>query len=257
MAGRPKRDWDTEDFICRQCRLITSKSPLPSHTSSYLSLGVNSKRGQASDARAFYGPPSNHPRSYPNGGYYQTPPSDARYPHDHPDITTVSSPPSHSYTSQTRSTGVTFAHYQPQQGGFSTSRPTYSVQDVNSPQHSRYTITPHTAPTTGTAPYPSTFHVSLPSALYEHTSYFFCFQTQAIAHSPPPSHEQWFPPSSYPRTTNSYPMNGGPPLHPQGVEPYYNGHAHTSYSHMRGTTNPTVLGQYTGLQHVPSYQHSK
>lgn len=173
MIGHPKRNWDAEDFICRQCRLITPKSSSPSHPPSFLSLGVNSKGGQASSTQAFYGPPSNHPRSYANGGYYPNSPSIARYPHDHPDIqTTVSSPSSHSHTSQTRPTGVTFAHYQPQQGGFSTSRPTYAVQGGNSPQHGRYTITPpHTVSATGIAPYPPTFHVSLPSTFYEHTSY--------------------------------------------------------------------------------------
>ncbi|KAF8558093.1 hypothetical protein OG21DRAFT_1595512 [Imleria badia] len=240
MAGRPKRNWDAEDFICRQCRQITSKSSSPSYPPSVLSFGVNGKRGQVPGTQSFYGPPSNHPRSYPNGGYHQSSPSNARYPHDHPDIqTTVSSPSSHSYTPQTQSTGVTFAHYQPHQGGFSTSRPTYSVQDVGSSQHARYTITPHTVSATGIGPYPPTIH------------------TQAVTHSPARSHEQWFPSSSYPRTTNSYPINGGPPLHAQGVQPYYNGHAHTSYSHMRGTTNPTVMGHYAALQHVPSYQHSK
>ena len=171
MVGRPKRNWDNEDFICRQCRLIIPKSSSPSHSPSFLSLGVNGKRGQVSSTQAFYGPP-NHPRSYPNSGYYQNSPSIARYPHDQPDIqATVSSPPSHSYTSQTRPTGVTFAHYQPQQGGFSTSRPTYAVQDANSPQHARYTITPHPVSATGIAPYPSTFHVSLLSTFHERTSY--------------------------------------------------------------------------------------
>lgn len=221
MAGRPKRDWDTEDFICRQCRLLTSKSPSPSHPASYLSLGVNSKRGQASDARAFYGPPSNHSRSNPNGNYYQNPPSDARYPHDHPDITAVSSPPSHSYTSQTRSTGVTFAHYQPQQGGFSTSRPTYSVQDVNSPQHSRYTITPHTAPTTGIAPYPSTFHVSLPLALYEHTSYVFLY-----------------PDTGYSPLTRSFPRT---------MVPYFVVPSHHQFVPNKWRTTPSCAGGRTIL----------
>lgn len=170
MIGRPKRNWDTEDFICRQCRLITSKSSSPSNSASLLSLGVNNKGGQASSTQAYYGQPSNLPRSYPNSSYHQTSPSNARYPYDHPDVPTTAPSPS-SYTSQTRPTGVTFAHYQPQQGGFSTSRPTYSVQDGNPPQHARYTITPHTTSATGIAPYPSTFHVSLPSTFHQHLSY--------------------------------------------------------------------------------------
>ncbi|KAG8213169.1 hypothetical protein J3R82DRAFT_11580 [Butyriboletus roseoflavus] len=240
MAGRPKRNWDIEDFICRQCHLITPKSSSLGNSASLLSLGVNSKRGQASSTQTYYGQPSNHPRSYPNSGYYQNSPPNARYPYDHPDVqTAIPSPSSHSYTSQTRPSGVTFAHYQPQQGGFSTSRPTYSVQDGNPSQHARYTIAPHTTSATGIASYPSTFH------------------TQAITHPPAHVHEQWLPSSSYPRTTNSHPLNGGPLLHSQGIQPYYNGHAHPSHSQMRGTTNSTVLGQYAGLQHVPSYQHSK
>lgn len=175
MTGHLKRNWDAEDFICRQCRL---KNSSPSHAA-FLSLGANGQRGQVPDAQAFYGPPSNHSRNYPNGGYYQSSPFNARYPRDYPDIqTTASSHSSHSYTSQTRTTGVTFAHYQPQQGGFSTSRPTYSVQDVNPPQHAQHIITPHTPHTvtpTSTAPYPSTFHVSDPSLFHEHTSYVYSF----------------------------------------------------------------------------------
>lgn len=259
MAGRPKRNWDAEDFICRQCRLITSKSSSPTNSASLLSPGVSSKRGQASSTQAYYRQPSNHPKSYPTSGYHQNPPSDARYPYDHPDVqTTVPSPSSHSYISQTRPTGVTFAHYQPQQGVFSTSRPTYSVQDGSPPQQARYTVTPHTTSVTGIAPYPSTFHVSVHQRFIDIHLTFLRPQPQAITHPPAHVHEQWLPASSsYPRTTNSHPINGGPSLHPQGVQPYYNGHAHASYSHMRGTTNPSVLGQYAGLQHVPSYQHSK
>lgn len=174
MAGRPKRNWDTEDFICRQCRLITSKSSSLDNSTSLLSPGVNSKRGQASSTQAYYGQPSNHPRSYPNSGYYQHSSPNARYPYDHPDAqTTVPSPSSLTHTSQTRPTGVTFAHYQPQQGGFSTSRPTYSVQDGNTPQHARYAITPHTTSATGIASYPSTFHVSLPLMLSTSVLRFF------------------------------------------------------------------------------------
>lgn len=165
MSGLPKRNWDAEDFICRQCRSMTSKSSSSGHPASFLSLGMNSKTEQVHGSQVFYDPP----RNYPNSVYYQNSPSNARYPHDHPDIQTAVS--SHSYTPQPRPTGVTFAHYQPQQGGFSTSRPTYSLQDINSPQHARYTITPHTVSSTGVAPYPSTFHVRLPSTFYEHISY--------------------------------------------------------------------------------------
>lgn len=174
MAGRPKRNWDTEDFICRQCRLISSKNSSSNSPASFLSFGVNSKRGQASSTQAYYVPPSNHPRSYSSNGYHQDASSNARYPCEHSDLRTTvpsPSPSAHSYTSQTRSAGVTFAHYQPQQGGFSTSRPTYSLQDVNPPQHAQYTITPQTVSATGITPYPSNIHVRLLSTFYEHTSY--------------------------------------------------------------------------------------
>lgn len=167
MAGRPKRNWDIEDFICRRCRLISSESP----SSSFLSSGVSSQRGQASSAQVPYVPPSNNLRSYLNSGYPQDSSSNANYPCDHAGLrTTIPSPSTHSYTSQTRSTGVTFAHYQPQQGGFSTSRPTYSLQDVNPSQHTRYTITPQTVPATGITPYPSSTHVSIPSTFHGFTS---------------------------------------------------------------------------------------
>lgn len=165
MAGHPNRNWDAEDFICRRCRLIGSKSSSPSNHAGLPSFGVN-KRGQAPGAQPYYVSPSNHLGSYSTGGY-QDSSSDARYPCDHSNLQTTASS-TQSYPSQTRSTGVTFAHYQPQQGGFSTSRPTYSVQGV-SPQHSRYTITPHPV-SPGATPYTSTIHVSFLSTLYEHTS---------------------------------------------------------------------------------------
>jgi len=220
------------DFICRQCRLITSKSSSLGSSTNFIAHGVNGKRVPASSTQGYYGQTSNHPRSHPNSDYYQNSPSNTRYPYE----TAASSPSSRSHTPLAPSAGVTFAHYQPQQGGFSTSRPTYSVQDPNPSQHTRYTIAPHGVSATGLTPYPSTF------------------QTQPVAQSSTHVHEQW---PSYPRTTNSYPVNGGSPLRAQGVQSYYNGHAHASYSQMRGPTNPTVLRQYAGLQHVPSYQHSE
>ncbi|KAG9315126.1 hypothetical protein JVU11DRAFT_4249 [Chiua virens] len=237
IVGRPKRNWDAEDFLCRQC-LANSKNLSSSSSADLLSLGINNKKIQASSSAAHSTQPSIHPRSYSNDSYYQDSQSNAKYSRNHPDLQTTIPPSSHSYTPQASSAGATFAHYQPQHGGFSTSRPTYTLQDVSSsPQHARYSITPHPVSATGITPYPSTF------------------QTQAITHSSAHVHEQWHS-SSYPRTTNSYPINGAQSLHSQGGQPYYNGHVHTSYSHMRGTSSPTPLGRYAGLQHVPSYQHS-
>ena len=169
MAGRPKRNWDAEDFICRQCRPISSTA-LSNGSASFPSFGGNNKRGQASNSLAHYVASSAHLRSHPSSDYHEDSSSNARYLCNQSDVQAiVPSPSTQSYPSQTRSAGVTFAHYQPQQGGFSTSRPTYSVQDVQPPQ--RLAIMPHVV-SSGTTTYPSTVQVSPPSPFHEHGSAF-------------------------------------------------------------------------------------
>ncbi|KAF9223586.1 hypothetical protein BS17DRAFT_780857 [Gyrodon lividus] len=245
MAGRPKRNWDAEDFVCQSCRLRKSRDSSSSSSAGILPVGVNNTKGYVSGTQPYYGQSEHHPRNYPNNSYYQDTPPTGRYPYEPQSDVRPSAPlhSSQSYLSQSRSGGVTFAHYQPQQGGFSTSRPTYSVQDGTQPQQARYShsISPHPVPAIGATPHSS-------------------FHSHSLAHAPPAhAHEQWQPSSSYPRASNA--TNGTPALLTQGVEPYYIGHtnngvAHMQYSQVR-TANSQTMGQYSGFQQATPYQQSK
>ncbi|KAF8838603.1 hypothetical protein BDN67DRAFT_933524 [Paxillus ammoniavirescens] len=243
MVNRPKRNWDAEDFVCQQCRLRKSRGSSSSSSAGFLPVGVNNPRGYVSGSQPYYGQPESYPRIHPNNDYYPDTLPSGRYPYEPQSDVRSSAPllPSQSYLSQSRSGGVTFAHYQPQQGGFSTSRPTYSVEDGTRPQQTRYShsISPHPVPATGVTP-----------------------QSHSLAHtSPAHAHEQWQSSSSYPRTSNSFATNGAPTPYTQGVEPYYIGHAsngiaHMQYSQVR-TANSQAMGQYPGFQHATPYQPSK
>ncbi|KAF9243566.1 hypothetical protein BU15DRAFT_42854 [Melanogaster broomeanus] len=263
-AGRPQRNWDTEDFICQQCRLRKPRSS-SSSSSSFLSGAVNNTRGYVSGTQPYNSQPESYPRNYSNSAYYHDAPLSGRYPYEPQSDVRTSAPlhTSQSYLPQSRSGGVTFAHYQPQQGGFSTSRPTYSVQDGTQPPQARYShsISPHPVPVTGGAPH-SSFHVSLLLSSNHLTD--VCRQAHPVAHESSSTHvhEQWRPSSSYPRSSNSFAMTGTPTLYTAGVEPYYIGHAsngvaHVQYSQVR-TANNQTMGQYSGFQHAtPPYHQNK
>ncbi|KIK94218.1 hypothetical protein PAXRUDRAFT_143337 [Paxillus rubicundulus Ve08.2h10] len=166
MVNRPKRNWDAEDFICQQCRLRKSRGSSSSSSAGLLPAGVNNTRGIVSGTQSYYGQPESYPRVHPNNDYYPDTLPSGRYPYEPQSDVRTSAPllSSQSYLSQSRPGGVTFAHYQPQQGGFSTSRPTYSVEDGTQPQQTRYShsIPPHLVPGTGVIPH-SPLQVSLPS----------------------------------------------------------------------------------------------
>jgi len=130
-AGRPKRDWDAEDFICKRCRMSGSRgssfnsSQLPTQTSLkavHSSVGPQPYYNQPSYSHDHY--PSCYAGGAPSGRYSYEHQSDIR-----------SSGSSQRYSQAPRTPGVTFAHYQPQQGGFSTSRPSYSIQEPSLISH--------------------------------------------------------------------------------------------------------------------------
>jgi hypothetical protein len=164
-AGRPKRNWDAEDFICKRCHMSGSKSS--SFNSNQLPTPT--------DLKAAYGPVGSQPYysnqpsysrdHYPNGSYYAGGAPSVRYSYEHQsDIRSsgISSQISQSLSQAPRTSGVTFAHYQPQQGGFSTSRPSYSVQEpVPMSQQIRYPQSISPLPFTGVNQQSGSFEVIL------------------------------------------------------------------------------------------------
>ncbi|EIW84183.1 hypothetical protein CONPUDRAFT_163372 [Coniophora puteana RWD-64-598 SS2] len=128
-AGRPRRDWDKEDFVCEKCR----QSRLAKAASLHPSIAG------MGDAYAYRGaPPRVNHNAVPSYNHYQAPVGNG---HAIPSMAaslrgSLYSPggSAHQTPVYHNQPGVTFAHYQPQQGGFSTSRPSYAAQDPNHAQ---------------------------------------------------------------------------------------------------------------------------
>ncbi|TFY50123.1 hypothetical protein EVG20_g11707, partial [Dentipellis fragilis] len=104
LAGRPKRNWDVEEFVCTQCRVGAYSGPQQNGYGGYSATrqpytGYAPPGGQAVPNYANYGQPS----SYAHGDAGHEP----------------SAVPSRSHTA------ITFTHYQPQQHGFSKTQPTH------------------------------------------------------------------------------------------------------------------------------------
>ncbi|KAG2036286.1 hypothetical protein BDR03DRAFT_866433 [Suillus americanus] len=229
-AGRPKRNWDAEDFICRRCRVSGSRAS--SFSSSQLPTPTDLKAVYGSvGTQPYYSSQQSYSHDrYPNGSYYAGGATSGRYSYEHQSDIRSSGMPSQSYTQAPRTSGVTFAHYQPQQGGFSTSRPSYSVQEpVPITQQTRYPQS--TSPVTGVSQYPGSFQ------------------------------HRWQP-SSYSRSDASYNMNAVVPPSPytSQQQPYYPGASSSSpsvpFSQMHGTNHQSVP-QYPGYQHAAPYQQSR
>ncbi|KAH9958538.1 hypothetical protein BC827DRAFT_1261223 [Russula dissimulans] len=93
-AGRPKRDWDAEEFICRACqgRNVPNGRQVPNGSTASYDLGRTPS--------PYYHQPSGYPGQASYGQNYPLHPHLPRLPY-----------PQH--------TAYTFTHYQPQQRGFS------------------------------------------------------------------------------------------------------------------------------------------
>lgn len=241
-AGRPKRNWDAEDFICRRCRVSGSRAS--SFSSSQLPTPTDLKAVYGSvGTQPYYSSQQSYSHDrYPNGSYYAGGATSGRYSYEHQSDIRSSGMPSQSYTQAPRTSGVTFAHYQPQQGGFSTSRPSYSVQEpVPITQQTRYPQS--TSPVTGVSQYPGSF------------------QTHPSTHIQVQPQHRWQP-SSYSRSDASYNMNAVVPPSPytSQQQPYYPGASSSSpsvpFSQMHGTNHQSVP-QYPGYQHAAPYQQSR
>ncbi|KAG1821960.1 uncharacterized protein BJ212DRAFT_1334762 [Suillus subaureus] len=232
-AGRPKRNWDAEDFICRRCRVSGSRAS--SFSSGQLPTPTDLKAVYCSQQSY------SHDR-YPNGGYYAGGATSGRYSYEHQSDIRSSGVSSQSYTQAPRTPGVTFAHYQPQQGGFSTSRPSYSIQEP-APITQQVRYSQSTSPVTGVSQYPGPF------------------QTHPSSHIQVQPQHRWQP-SSYSRSDASYSMNAVVPPSPytSQQQPYYPGTSSSSpsvpFSQMHGTNHQSVP-QYSGYQHAAPYQQSR
>ncbi|KAG1882064.1 hypothetical protein F4604DRAFT_1921760 [Suillus subluteus] len=241
-AGRPKRNWDAEDFVCRRCRVSGSRAS--SFSSSQLPTPTDLKAVYGSvGTQPYYSSQQSYSHDrYPNGSYYAGGATSGRYSYEHQSDIRSSGMPSQSYAQAPRTSGVTFAHYQPQQGGFSTSRPSYSIQEpVPITQQTRYPQS--TSPVTGVSQYPGPFQA--------HPSTHIQVQPQ----------HRWQP-SSYSRSDTSYSMNAIVPPSPytSQQQPYYPGTSSSSpsvpFSQMHGTNHQSVP-QYSGYQHAAPYQQSR
>ena len=108
QAGRPKRNWDTEEFICRACQ---------SHST------ANGRQVPNGSSSASYDAGRTPSPYYHQTGYAGQAPF-SQHPH-HP------RPPYQQHTA------ITFSHYQPQQRGFTSSHSLPHVQAM--PQAPTYT----------------------------------------------------------------------------------------------------------------------
>jgi hypothetical protein len=132
QAGRPKRNWDTEDFICRKCRPSTTHGGFSQQRRQYLPtqdpnrLPLPAQQPLNTHAR----PPFIHshgesPAIYTDSSRPHTPAAKSAH-HSQNQLSRVHTRPpavsiapvqqSRPYQSQS---AITFTHYQPQERGFS------------------------------------------------------------------------------------------------------------------------------------------
>lgn len=237
LAHRPKRNWDTEEFVCRQCQLRNLKAPSTNNATCYYQNATDEPRGATYPIGTppFY----NYPRNYVNGRSYQATVLSGRYTYENQsEMQSSQSHPPQLYSQQRQSSNVTFAHYQPQGGSFTPSRPTYSVADVP-PQGQYSQHIQHPVQGTGLPPYRPSFQTQSPTPV-------------SLVHS----HGQWQHPT-YPHDNNSRTMNAVPALHTNGIRPHYTNHAINGNLQMQYSQVRDSSGHYSGLQHAHSYQPSR
>jgi hypothetical protein len=140
-AGRPKRDWDKEEFICRNCQSGRSLSTVANGSMRQVPNGSSSSTAAASPYDAGRTPsPYYNPQTQTSG--YAQPPYGQNYPHPSLPHQQLRPAPYQHHTA------ITFSHYQPQQRGFTSS------SHSSSPSHLQPAISQ--APTSYTQPHYST-----------------------------------------------------------------------------------------------------
>lgn len=231
---RQKRDWDAEEFVCQRCQPKGSTaSPSNRDALYHQSATVDGRATSYTTGTQPYYP---YPRNYVNGGYYPPATLSGRYTYENQSETrsTPSNAPQHCHQ-HPRSANVTFAHYQPQGGSFSTSRPTYSVSEtIQHHQYSHHSLPSVQSP--GLRPYSPSLQAQSTAPL-------------SLMHSP----GQWRPPHN----DSVHASTATPPYHTNSTQPHHSSqvldnNVQVQYSQMRDSSR--VPG-YGGMpQHARSYQ---
>jgi hypothetical protein len=113
-AGRPKRDWDKEEFICRNCQSGRSLSIVANGSMRQVPNGsTSSAAGSSYDAGRTPSPYYHHQAQ--TSGYPGQLPYGQNYPHPSLPHQQLRPAPYQHHTA------ITFSHYQPQQRGFTSS----------------------------------------------------------------------------------------------------------------------------------------
>ncbi|KAI6042453.1 hypothetical protein EDC04DRAFT_2658182 [Pisolithus marmoratus] len=234
LIRRQKRDWETEEFVCQRCQLKDSKASPPNRGPLYhQSATMDHPTTNCTTGTQPYYP---YPRNYLNGGYYPPATLSGRYTYENQSEmrSSSSNAPQHQ---QPRAANVTFAHYQPQGGSFSTSRPTYSVSEATQlNQYSHHSLHPVQNP--GIRPYPPSL------------------QAQSTAPMPPMHNPGQWQPVSYPHNDSAQAMTVSPPHNTNGTQLHYSGQVlhsnlQVQYSQMRDSSRASGYGAVP--QHRRSY----
>ena len=153
-AGRPKRDWDKEEFICRKCQ--SGRSLSASLANGRMRLDLNRSSSSTAAGSSYDAGRTPSPYYHQTSGYAGQSPYGQSYPHPSLPHQELRPAPYQHHTA------ITFSHYQPQQRGFSSSSHLSS-----SPSHLQPAIPQSQTPTSYTQPHYST-HGSSPSKLSQY-----------------------------------------------------------------------------------------
>lgn len=158
-AGRSKRDWDTEEFVCQRCRSQKYSIPYQQHQprqrQDHNVIHPHTQQSPTSDRMMYINPVANFsapraPPRYAGVQAYATSTPNGQHDYDNFRTSTPSSMGQRPY----QVPAITFAHYQPDPQGFST-RQTYQ-RDLPSQgqtysqqaQYASFSSQQHSAPIT-------------------------------------------------------------------------------------------------------------
>ncbi|KAA1467392.1 hypothetical protein DENSPDRAFT_240651 [Dentipellis sp. KUC8613] len=203
LAGRPKRNWDVEEFVCAQCRAGAYPGPQQN--------GYAGGYPTARQPYTSYAQPGGQPAQN-NYGNYGQPSSYARGDGGHD----PSAVPSRSHTA------ITFTHYQPQQHGFSKMQPT----------HAHMQMQPY--PMNQSYPGPGSSYGVVPDvAVRTAGQYHNVSDTRSMDHGGSSSQSSFVPrqyvPNGTPWPSNAAPSSQ-PPANAAWAGPSTNGYGHSHYN---------------------------
>ncbi|KAF8501453.1 hypothetical protein F5888DRAFT_1232099 [Russula emetica] len=223
-AGRPKRDWDKEEFICRNCQSGRSLGIVANGSMRQVPNGSSSSAAAAPSYDAGRTPSPYYHHQTQTSGYAGQPPYGQNYLHPSLPHQQLRPAPYQHHTA------ITFSHYQPQQRGFTSS------SHPSSPSHLQPAIPQ--APTSYTQPHYSTHGSSSKLSQYPTAQY--------------PSHI-YSNGTSWPAPASASPSSSSPTPARSGAN--WSTHAQTTTT----TTNyPTISSSSpsSSNHHSPSVEHS-